>query len=67
MGASLRAPLLLAGLLWLVGGLFVVGFARHEQQAVNPILDLRLLCTTPFLAANLYKDSRRPSLRAGGA
>ena len=49
-----RASVLLAGVLVLVGGLFVALFARHERRETNPILDLTLLRSTPFLAANVY-------------
>jgi EmrB/QacA subfamily drug resistance transporter len=48
------AAVLLASLLALGSGGFIAAFARHERQAVNPILDLTLLQSTPFLAANVY-------------
>jgi EmrB/QacA subfamily drug resistance transporter len=45
---------LLAVLLVLLSGIFLALFARHERREPNPILDLTLLRSTPFLAANLY-------------
>jgi EmrB/QacA subfamily drug resistance transporter len=45
---------LAAAALLAVSALFVYLFARHEQSEPNPILDLTLLRSTPFLAANLY-------------
>ena len=45
---------LLAVLLVLVSGMFLALFARHERREPNPILDLTLLRSKPFLAANLY-------------
>jgi len=45
---------LLAVLLVLVSGIFLVLFARHERREPNPILDLTLLRSKPFLAANVY-------------
>ena len=38
----------------LVSGIFLALFARHERRETNPILDLALLRSKPFLAANLY-------------
>ncbi len=35
-------------------GAFILLFARQERQESNPILDLTLLRSKPFLAANLY-------------
>ena len=48
------ASALLAVLLVLVSGVFLALFARHERREPNPILDLTLLRSKPFLAANLY-------------
>lgn len=48
------ASLLLAGLLLVVSAAFVVLFVWHERRESNPILDLTLLKSTPFLAANVY-------------
>ena len=45
---------LLAVLLVLVSGVFLALFARHERREPNPILDLTLLRSKPFLAANVY-------------
>jgi EmrB/QacA subfamily drug resistance transporter len=45
---------LLAVLLVLVSGMFLTLFARHERREPNPILDLTLLRSKPFLAANIY-------------
>jgi EmrB/QacA subfamily drug resistance transporter len=45
---------LLAVLLVLVSGIFLALFARHERREPNPILDLTLLRSKPFLAANVY-------------
>ncbi len=39
---------------FMVSVAFVLLFSRHETVAENPILDMRLLRSTPFLAANLY-------------
>ncbi|HTU02169.1 MAG TPA: DHA2 family efflux MFS transporter permease subunit [Candidatus Sulfotelmatobacter sp.] len=46
---------------WPLTGLFLAAsvaggiiFLRHERRARNPLLDLTLLQSTPFLAANLY-------------
>jgi MFS family permease len=44
----------IAGILLVVSMAFVLLFVRHEKQEINPILDLTLLKSTPFLAANLY-------------
>jgi len=49
-----RPALLLTALFAAVSGAFVYLLARHEQRASRPILDLALLRSTPFLAANLY-------------
>jgi len=49
-----KTSLLLAGLLLVISGVFVALFVRHERRDSNPILDLTLLRSTPFLAANLY-------------
>jgi EmrB/QacA subfamily drug resistance transporter len=46
--------LLLTAILLVVSASFVAFFVRQERQASNPILDLTLLKSTPFLAANLY-------------
>ncbi len=48
------ASLLLAGVCLVVSSSFVSLCVRLEQQESNPILDLALLKSTPFLAANLY-------------
>ena len=45
---------LLAVFLVLVSGMFLALFARHERRESNPILDLTLLRSKPFLAANVY-------------
>jgi EmrB/QacA subfamily drug resistance transporter len=48
------ASLLLAGIFLAVSAAFVALFVRQEKRESNPILDLALLNSTPFLAANLY-------------
>ena len=48
------ASLLVAGILLVASMVFVLLFVRHEKRESNPILDLTLLKSTPFLAANLY-------------
>ncbi|HYL82092.1 MAG TPA: MFS transporter, partial [Candidatus Acidoferrum sp.] len=48
------SSLLLAAILLVVSASFVAFFVRQEKHASNPILDLTLLKSTPFLAANLY-------------
>jgi EmrB/QacA subfamily drug resistance transporter len=48
------SSLLLAGVFLVVSASFVSLFVRQEKQESNPILDLALLKSTPFLAANLY-------------
>ena len=48
------SSLLLAGLLLVVSAAFIAFFVRHEREESNPILDLTLLKSTPFLAANVY-------------
>ena len=48
------SSLLLASLCLIVSAVCVVLFVRQEKREPNPILDLTLLKSTPFLAANLY-------------
>jgi EmrB/QacA subfamily drug resistance transporter len=48
------SSLLVAAALLGLSALFVYLFACQEQVEPNPILDLTLLKSTPFLAANLY-------------
>ena len=48
------SSLLLTGLFLVVSIVFVCLFVRQERKESNPILDLTLLHSTPFLAANLY-------------
>ena len=48
------SSLLRAGILLAASGIFVILFVRQEKQESNPILDLTLLRSTPFLAANVY-------------
>ena len=48
------SSLLLAGLLVAVSAACVAFFVRHEREESNPLLDLTLLKSTPFLAANVY-------------
>jgi len=48
------ASLTIAGVLLVLSVAFVMLFVRHERNAENPILDLTLLRSTPFLSANLY-------------
>jgi EmrB/QacA subfamily drug resistance transporter len=43
-----------AAALLCASGAFILLFARQERQEPNPILDLTLLRSRPFLAANLY-------------
>jgi len=45
---------LLAILLWVVSSSFLYLFFRQEKKHSNPILDMALLRSKPFLAANLY-------------
>jgi len=51
--------LLLASVCLIVSAAFVSLFIRHEQRESNPILDVALLKSTPFLAANLYNKIGR--------
>jgi EmrB/QacA subfamily drug resistance transporter len=46
---------LIAGAFLLFSLFFFYLFIRHEQKDSNPILDMALLKSKPFLAANLYK------------
>jgi len=46
--------LLVALILLAVSAAFLWAFARHERRDDNPILDVTLLRSTPFLAANVY-------------
>ena len=48
-----RVPFLLFAMLLLSGVFFAILFLRHEKNEVDPILDLALLRSRPFLAANL--------------
>jgi len=48
------SSLLLAILFWVVSFCFLCLFFRHEKKEPNPILDMALLRSRPFLAANLY-------------
>jgi len=48
------ASLLPAGVCLVLSAASVLLFVRHEKQEANPILDLTLLKSTPFLAANVY-------------
>ena len=48
------SSLLLASLLLAASAACGVVFVRHERRESNPILDLSLLRSTPFLAANVY-------------
>ena len=45
---------LLAILLWVVSSSFLYLFFHQERKHSNPILDMALLRSKPFLAANLY-------------
>lgn len=54
IGESFSAPsLLCAAVLILLSLAFAGLFLRHEKKAPNPILDLTLLQSRPFVAANL--------------
>ncbi len=44
----------LAILFWVISFCFLYLFFRHEKKEPNPILDMALLKSRPFLAANLY-------------
>jgi EmrB/QacA subfamily drug resistance transporter len=48
------SSLLLLLLFWVVSFSFLLLFFRQEKKASNPILDMALLRSKPFLAANLY-------------
>ncbi|MGO8991509.1 MAG: MFS transporter [bacterium] len=48
------SSLLLAILFWVVSSSFLYLFFRQEKKHPNPILDMALLRSKPFLAANLY-------------
>jgi EmrB/QacA subfamily drug resistance transporter len=48
------SSLLLPVLFWTVSFSFLLLFFRQEKKAFNPILDMVLLRSKPFLAANLY-------------
>ncbi|HXZ43542.1 MAG TPA: DHA2 family efflux MFS transporter permease subunit [archaeon] len=48
------SSLLLTSTFLAVSVVFVGLFVRQERKASNPILDMTLLKSTPFLAANLY-------------
>jgi EmrB/QacA subfamily drug resistance transporter len=48
------SSLLLPVLFWIVSFTFLFLFFRQEKKASNPILDMVLLRSKPFLAANLY-------------
>ena len=48
------SSLLLAAVLWSAGLVLILLFLRHEEKTSNPILDIALLRTRPFLAANLF-------------
>ena len=54
IGEHYSAHSLLFSLLFLAGGLsLLLLFLRHETRVSNPILDMALLRSTPFLAANM--------------
>ena len=54
IGESLQArSLLFAGIFLALSFSSLFLFFRHEKRAENPIMDLTLLRSTPFLAANL--------------
>jgi EmrB/QacA subfamily drug resistance transporter len=46
--------LLLAFIFWVVSFCFLYLFFRQEKKHPNPVLDMALLRSKPFLAANLY-------------
>ena len=48
------SSLLLPVIFWAVSFSFLYLFFRHEKKESNPILDMALLRSKPFLAANLY-------------
>jgi len=48
------SSLLLAILFWVISSCFFYLFFRQEKKHSNPILDMALLKSKPFLAANLY-------------
>jgi EmrB/QacA subfamily drug resistance transporter len=48
------SSLLLPILFWIISFSFLLLFFRQEKKACNPILDMVLLRSKPFLAANLY-------------
>ena len=48
------SSLLLTSIFLAVSGVFVGLFVHQERRVSNPILDMTLLKSTPFLAANLY-------------
>jgi len=48
------SSLLIAAVLLAVSAAFLYLFMRQEQREPDPILDVTLLKSTPFLAANLY-------------
>jgi EmrB/QacA subfamily drug resistance transporter len=48
------SSLLLTGVFLVVSFAFLCLFFRQEAKASNPILDIALLRSTPFVAANLY-------------
>jgi EmrB/QacA subfamily drug resistance transporter len=48
------SSLLLAIIFWIVSSCFLYLFFRQEKKHPNPVLDMALLRSKPFLAANLY-------------
>jgi len=48
------SSLLLPALFWIASFSFLLLFFRQEKKEPNPILDMALLRSKPFLAANLY-------------
>jgi len=48
------SSLLLPALFWIASFSFLLLFFRQERKEPNPILDMALLRSKPFLAANLY-------------
>jgi EmrB/QacA subfamily drug resistance transporter len=48
------ASLLLAGLFFAGSASFLFLFFRQEKRVINPIMDLVMLQSKPFLAANIY-------------
>jgi EmrB/QacA subfamily drug resistance transporter len=53
-GGFTAGDLALFGLFAVLGGFFLVRFIKRERHATDPIIDLTLLQSRPFLAANAY-------------